>query len=93
MLWLAEGDGAAVNVRPLSNRSAVSGFSAGLLIADLFPSVDDFAFDPLLYGDVRHRYRGRSAVPAPQGRLKPDNIARTDFMHRSALTLQPPKAA
>ena len=67
MLSLVAGDGAAVNVLPLSPRRAISTFSSGLPVADLFHPVDDFAVEPLLNGDVRIAIVG---VP-PCPRLRP----------------------
>src|SRR5256885_1674790 len=60
-----------------------------LLVVDLLHPVDHTAVLPLLDGDVRHRCRGRSAMPVFLARREPDHIAGTDLLDRSAFPLSP----
>src|ERR687898_2500864 len=63
-----------------------------LLVADLFHPVDDLAVERLLNGDMRHRRRGRCAMPMLLIRRKPDHITWVDFLDRATPSLHPPAA-
>src|ERR687897_2999470 len=63
-----------------------------LLVADLFHPVDDLAVQRLLNGDMRHRGRGRCAMPVLLTRRKPDHIPWVDFLDRAAPSLHPSAA-
>src|SRR5438309_11881082 len=63
--------------------------SAILLITDLLHPIDNFSIERFLDCNVCHRGRRRRAVPMLLVRLKPDHIARPNFLNRSAPTLRP----
>jgi hypothetical protein len=65
---------------------------AVLFVAYLLHPIHDLAVEPVLNGDVRHRRRRRCAVPMLFARRKPDDIARPDFLDRTAPALRPPDA-
>src|SRR3954447_20610591 len=58
----------------------------------MFKPVDGLAVEAFLDGDVAHRRRCRSAMPVLLARREPDDVARTDFLDLSPLTLHPAKA-
>src|SRR3989449_11475522 len=65
---------------------------AVLLVADLFHPVHDLAVECFLNRDVRHGCGGRSTMPVLQSRRKPDHIAGTNLLNRTALALHPTNA-
>jgi hypothetical protein len=60
-----------------------------LFVADRLKPIDVLSVHGFLDRDVRHRVRGRRAVPMPQAGWKPDDIARANFLDRAAFTLHP----
>src|SRR2546423_13027195 len=69
-----------------------SGSAAILLVADLFHPVDVVAVERFRNCDMRHRSNRRRAVPVLLTGGKPNDIARTNFLDRSILALNPAKA-
>src|ERR1700754_2683801 len=63
-----------------------------LLVRDLLHPVDILAVQGFRDRYVRHRRRGRRAVPVLFARRKPNNIARADFFDGSAFGLHPAEA-
>src|SRR5262245_8016535 len=51
-----------------------------LFVADLFHPIGDLAVEPFLNGDVRHRARGRGAVPVLFAGREPDHVARPNLL-------------
>lgn len=60
-----------------------------LLVRDLFHPIDDFAVEPFLKGDVRHRRRRGSPVPVLLTRREPYHITRSNLLDWAAFTLDP----
>src|SRR4029079_8614829 len=63
-----------------------------LLVAHVLHPIDRLAVERLLDGDMRHRRRGRRAVPMFLAGRKPDDVARPDFLHRTVPALRPAAA-
>src|SRR5439155_3520517 len=64
-----------------------------LLAADPFHPVHNLAVERLLNGDVCHGCCWRSAMPMFQSWGKPDDIAGTNLLDRTALALHPTETA
>jgi hypothetical protein len=63
-----------------------------LFISDVLHPLDHLAVKRFLNGDMSHRGRRRGAVPMFFVRRKPYDIARPDFLNRTAFALRPAQA-
>ena len=64
-----------------------------LRVADLLHPIDDLVVELFLDGDVGHGRGWRGAVPVLLAGREPDDVARADFLHRSAFALHPAEPA
>src|SRR5215831_6799240 len=63
-----------------------------LLVANLFQPVDVLTIEHLLDGDMCHTGCGCRAMPMFFARWEPHYVARSDFLDRTPITLNPAKA-
>ena len=75
-------------LRPNSGSLSGRRPAAVLSVADFLQPVDGLAIERLLDRDVSHRRGGRRAVPVFFTRRKPDHVARTNLLNRTALALR-----
>src|SRR3954453_21508599 len=73
-------------------RAARRRADAILFVADVLHPLDRRAVERFLDGDMRHGCRGGRAVPMLFAWLKPDHVARADFIDGTALPLHPADA-
>ena len=69
--------------------AATQALFAVLFVADMFQPVDVLPVQRLLNGDVRHRDRGRCAMPVPQTGREPDHVTGPHVLDGSAVSLNP----
>src|SRR5690349_13934759 len=63
--------------------------SSVLFVGDVFEPVDGLAIELLLHGDVRHRGRGRRAMPVLFAGREPHHVTRSNLVNGSAPALHP----
>src|SRR3954452_17278105 len=79
-------------LRPATDSCVLACLTAIICVTDMLEPLDRLAVEGFLDRQMRHRRGRRGAMPVLFPRGKPDGVAGTDLLDRSALALRQPQA-